>query len=410
MKRMSKFSAIALTVGSLGAVLAGSGGAFASAAVKHSLPSGQSITVWSHLNPPELKVMQNAANAWGKLTGNTVKVIQDNSSFQNFATASRSGKGPDVELGIPHDNLGTFAIEGVMAQVPNGLINPKAYIQPSIDAGTIAGRLYGVPLAAETYGLFYNTKLVPKAPTTWAQFMTDAKAHGFAYDINNFYFSYAFIGGFGGYVFKMNHGIANVGDIGLANAGAIKGLSLIKSFVSQDHFMPATITGDIAKSLFQQGKTAFYISGPWDVPSLLQAKVPFKVEPLPLLPNGKHPVTFEGYQEMIVNARSQNQPLDWSLIQYISAHTAAQELTAGARISPLKSFISSPLIKRNIYASAFAQAAKYGTPMPNVPAMQAVWGPAGNALGFITKGSETPQVAAQNMLKQIRQGVSLMGQ
>ncbi|KUO96097.1 maltose ABC transporter substrate-binding protein [Ferroacidibacillus organovorans] len=409
MKRLTKATSIALALGTAGTLLASvSSGAFA--ATRHdSLPTGQHITVFSHLTPQELSVMQKLANAWGKQTGNTVTVVQDNSSFQNFATASRSGKGPDIELGIPHDNLGTFAIEGVMAPVPAGLINTKDYIKPSIQAGTIGGKLYGIPLSSETYGLFYNKKIIKTPPKTWAQFISEAKAHGFAYDINNFYYSYAFIGGMGGYVFGNNHGVANVGQIGLDNAGAIKGLSIIKSFVSQYHFMPASITGDIAKSLFQNGKSAFYISGPWDVSSLLQAHVKFGIAPLPLLPNGRHPVTFEGFQEMIVNARSHNQALDWNLVKYISQHAAAQELAVGDRIPVLVKDVHSKMVSSNPYAYPFAIAAQYGVPMPNVPQMQAVWTPAGNALSFVTKGQESPAVAAHNMVKQILQGESIMG-
>lgn len=49
----------------------------------------------------------------------------------------------------------------------------------------------------------------------------------------------------------------------------------------------------------------------------------------------------------------------------------------------------------------FGKAGAFAVPMPNIPAMSAVWGPAGDALTLIQQGSATPEEAMTNAAKQI---------
>ncbi len=407
MKRLSKIASVALAIGTLGTTFIGAMPAGATA--KHSsVPSGIHLTIWSWWGGPEAQLMQATANAWGKLHGDTVTIVDksSDSNFNDFEQAVRSNSA-DMAIGIPHNNLGPLQQAGVIAPVPKGVINTNLYIQPAIGAVSYGHTMYGIPLAAETYALFYRTNKIKTPPKTWNQFITDAKKYGFEFPDNNFYFSYAYIGGMGGYVFGSNKGYANAGDIGLASSGGIAGLNLIRDFVFKYHFMSPNFNNNYALTDFQSGKTAMYISGPWDTPGLLKAKVPFAVEPLPLLPNGKHPQTFEGYQTLVVSTRTPNQAAAWSLAQYIAKTTPLKELSVGHRLPVIKSLIDSAAVKQNPLNDAFAQALKYGTPMPNIPAMNAVWTPAGNMLTFVTQGKETPQVAAQNAVKQILVGESV---
>src|SRR5579875_3456633 len=170
-----------------------------------NLPKGQTITVWSWAGGPQLNDVKKIAEQWATQHGDTVNVVDESTNpkgFQFYATAARTGKGPDVVFGMPHDNNGTFAEEGLMASVPNGIINTKAYAANTLDAVKVNGTMYSVPVSVQVAALYYNKKLVPQAPTTWAAFVKDANAHGFMYDQANLYFDYALIGGMGGYVFK----------------------------------------------------------------------------------------------------------------------------------------------------------------------------------------------------------------
>ena len=111
----------------------------------------------------------------------------------------------------PHDRLGLFVAPGLLASAPKNLFTPaqrKGYAKVSLDAFTYNGKMYGVPWARETYLLFYNKSLVPTPPKTWSALIAQAKTlthgdqYGFLWDTTNFYYDYAFIAGYGGYVFQ----------------------------------------------------------------------------------------------------------------------------------------------------------------------------------------------------------------
>ncbi len=389
------------------------GGYVAAAAPTASASS--TLVVWSYLTQPEVTVLQNAANAWGKATGNTVKVVLSTSSFQAFATAAHSGQGPDMVFGIPDDNLGPFWAAQLLAKVPAGTINTKNYGQAALNATRFSGVQYGVPIDLETYALFYNKALVKTPPTTFAQLFQDAKAldakakySGFEYDVNNFYYSYAFLSGFGGYVFGGKNGNLNASDIGLGNAGAVQGFAFIRSFITQG-FMPPDITGSIADANFAHGKLGFIIDGPWDISTYQKAGVKFGIVPLPTLPNGKHPGSFFGTQAAFVSSTVSpaQQALAWDLMKFLVQDTTKSLLKAGNRI-PALAPAQSAALKEDPLLQAFIDQSKWAQPMPNIPQMSAVWTPGANALTLVTKGAETPAQAGKNLVTQVKAGVAQM--
>lgn len=365
------------------------------------------LTVWSYWKESEFDALKSVAQEWATKTGNEVTLQIDNDKeFQNYATAARSGKGPDVLFGLPHDNLGSFAKAGLLAELPSGTVNESDYAPVAFQGATVDGKKVAMPISMETYGLYYNTDKVKAPPTTWADFVTAAQKDGFMFDINNFYFAYPFISGNGGYVFKNNNGTYDTNDIGLGNAGAQKGYQLLADMVNKYKFMPADVTGDIAKGKFTSKNTAFYISGPWDVDSMKKANVPFAVAPLPTLEGGQKPKNFVGIQTGIVSTKSEHQKEAWDLLKYISQNGSKKFLEAGARIPVVKSQLEDKSFTDNKTAVAFANIAEGGEPMPNIPAMASVWTPEGNNLKLITTGKSTPEKAAADILAQIKEGIA----
>ena len=369
---------------------------------------GVEITVWSHLTDAEIAKTQEIANKWATQTGNTVKVLADNSDFQAFATAANSGKGPDIMFGLPHDNLGTFYKAGLLDPVPDAVMNDSDYVPLSITAVSFDGKKYAVPLAMESYALFYNKDKIATPPQTWDEFINAAKQYGFMYDINNFYYSYAIISGYGGYVFKNNNGTYDINDIGLNNEGAKKGFETIYKFVSEYKFMPADIKGDIAKGNFQSKKIGLYISGPWDVQSFKDAGVNFGVAPLPKLDNGSDMKPFVGVQAAFVNANSKNKDVAWDLVKYLAQNTPLPLFETGNRIPVINSVLNSSEVQSNEIMKGFADSAAKGEPMPNIPEVQAMWTPVNNNLTLITSGKLSPDKAADQIVQQIKEGIATM--
>lgn len=61
-----------------------------------------------------------------------------------------------------------------------------------------------------------------------------------------------------------------------------------------------------------------------------------------------------------------------------------------------------PIIKDNEAAKAVATQSENGIPMPNIPEMQEVWKPAGDALQLVVTDKEAPKAALDSAVKQIK--------
>ncbi len=371
-----------------------------------TVKSGVTINVWSHFTPTEVAALKPIAEEWAKKTNNTVNFVADNSDFQAFATAAQNGKGPDIMFGLPHDNLGTFQKAGLLVPVPGSVMKDSDYVPLAIQAVSYDGKKYAVPLSMETYALFYNTQKVPTPPTTWDDFIAQAQKVGFQYDINNFYFTNAFLTGEGGYVFKAANGALDPNDIGMNNEGAVKGAQLVQDFVTKYHFMPADISGNNALAAFQNGKTGFYISGPWDVAGLKKANTPFAITNLPALPDGKASVPFVGVYTAFVSAKSANVDTAWDLVKYMLQKSPETLFKVGNRIPVVKSYQNDPAVQNDPVIKAFMTQANQGVPMPNITAMAAVWGPAGDNLKLLTQGKDVKTVL-DAMVAKIKSGIAL---
>lgn len=395
---LSLFTAIMMSISLVGCSSSSDEGA--------SESGKESLTVWSHLMPDEIKEIEPIAKKWGEENGVDVTFVEDKGDFQSFIQAANSSKGPDIMFGIPHDNLGTFEKAGALAEVPEGMINAEDYgSQQIVDAVTLKGKQYALPLGQETITMFYNKDLVDAAPATMEEVVEIGKEKGFAFDAPNFYVSAGFLGANGGYVYKNNDGTLDPNDVGLNNEGAVKGYEFLHKLVVEDKLMPPDISGDIASSLFKEGKSAFYISGPWDIKGFTDEGINFGVTPMPTL-GGNNIPTFLGVQTSFVSAKSQNQELAWELNQYLAEEAADVLLNTGNRIPVLKTELESEEFKQKAELAVFAEQAKFATPMPNIPEVQAMWGPGGANIALLLQGQLSPQEAADLTVNQIKEGIA----
>ncbi|MPQ44522.1 maltose ABC transporter substrate-binding protein [Clostridium tarantellae] len=363
------------------------------------------LTVWSHLTQPEVDEINKVAQIWAEKNNIKVKVVKDDSEMQQYIQAANSSKGPDVYFGLAHDNLGTGQKAGILEEVPEGFIDESKYASKQlIDAVTLQGKKYAVPIAQETVAMFYNKDLVNEMPKTMEELIKIAKDKGFKYDVNDFYKSYGFIAANGGYVYKNNNGTLDSTDIGLNNEGAVKGYEFIESLV-KDKLIAPDINNDLAKGEFIAGKAAFYISGPWDVSAAQEARLNFDVSPMPTLNENKIP-TFMGVQAAFVSAKSENKELAWDLLKYLVENTGDVLVEKGNRIPVLNQILSSEKFKENKYMAAFSEQAKYAHPMPNIPEVQAMWTPGAENIKLLLAGQLSPKEAADKTVEQIKEGIA----
>ena len=370
-----------------------------------SAEGGKELTVWTKVKEGEMKTIEEEAKAWGEKTGNTVKVVNDEGGYQEYLQAANSSKGPDLYIGMPHDNLASFYESGLLEEVPADKFDKSKYSSESVwDATSFEGKNYAVPMAQETVALFYNKDKVKEVPKTMEELIEVAKKdkNGFQIDLGNFYITGGIVQTLGGYIFGGEQGSLKADDIGLANDGAIKGYEFLADLVRKHKLMPEDITGDIASTNFKEGESAFYISGPWDVEQFEQAKLNFGVAPIPTI-GGNDYKSFLGVQTAFVSAKSQNKDLAWDLLSDIINNKSEELFKVGNRIPVLKDVLNSDAIKENKYLQGFVDQSKVAVPMPNILEMQAVW----NATSQITRlyKGEDAKAVSKDIVDAVKKGI-----
>lgn len=366
--------------------------------------SKKSLTVWSHLSTEEVDAVREVAEQWGKDNDVDVKVVEDTGEMQAAITALQSSKGPDIYFGLAHDNLGTYQKAGVLAEVPSDYkTSDDEYVsQGAVDAVTINGTKYAIPLAVECVALFYNKDNVAEAPTTMEEVRDSGK---FQFNANDFYLTFGFLSANGGYVFKDNDGTLDPSDIGLGNDGATKGFEFIKSLADKGE-VSVDITDDIAKANFMNGETDYYISGPWNV-SDCAGSVNLGITPLPTI-DGESAKPFMGVQAAFVSSKSKNSDLAWELMEYLQENTTDILIEKGSRLPALTSAMDSDAFKANEYSAEFVKASEVAIPMPNIPEVQAMWTPGADNLKALITGTQTPEETASKLVDQVKEGIANM--
>ncbi|AJY77805.1 ABC transporter substrate-binding protein [Paenibacillus beijingensis] len=375
---------------------------------------GAKLVVWE--TKDQLEFVKEVGKKFEEQYGVPVTVKEvgaDKEQSDRLATDGPAGLAADI-LTLPHDHIGLNAKAGLI--LPNDYFEEEtrtSSTESAVTASTFEGVLYGYPKAVETYALLYNKDLVPSPPTTWEDIIEFSKTfndptnnkYTIMWDLGSFYYSYIFYSSLGGYIFGKED--TDTSDIGLNNDGAIKGLTYFKKLKSALPLNSGDITGDVKSQLFQQGKLAFNIDGPWAISSF-RDKVNFGVVSLPKFPSGEQSISFSGVKSYCVNAYSkypnaarlfahfatskENQLLDYKMTGIIPANSEAAE---------------DPIIQQDPYISGFYQQFTHSNPMPSIPEFDYVWEPTDGALVSIWNNDADPKTTLDTAVETIKQKLQL---
>ena len=357
--------------------------------------SAATLTVWTHFGENELVWLRDQAKTFEAKTKNKVNIVSVpfDDLTTKFLQSAPKGQGPDLIVTQAHDRIGQMAAAGVIEPMDKYVTSKTDLDKTAVQAMTYKGKLFGIPMFAESVALIYNKKLVPQAPTTWNALLSAAQSAqksgnlGFVMPLDNAYLTYGFTSAYGGYVFKNTGGTLNTKDLGLGNAGAVKAAGFINDLRYKYNLIPEGITGDAVKSAFTQGRAAMMISGPWDIDDIRKAGIDFGIAPFPTPPGASGKWSpFVGVQGTIMNAYSKNKAAAAQFAKSITTADAQISFNkAGGRI-PV-SLAARTKLKSNPVVAGFSRTISAGTPMPNIPEMGAVWGPWTNA---VTQVSQKP--------------------
>lgn len=391
--RVNKKSLLAAGAVAVVATLGLAGCAGADGGSDSESSASSTLTVW--VDAERVDALKGAAKAYSDETGVEVKLVgKDNADIKDdFIQQVPTGKGPDITMGA-HDWLGELSTNGVVAPIELG-DSAADYLKVAVDASTYEGTTYMLPYAVENIAVLRNADLVPEAATSFDDMLAKGTAAGLTQPFvveqgaeGNPYHLYPFQTAFGAPVFGSDENGYNADDLQLGNAGGeafaawlgTQGKNGTKAFNTD-------IDGDIAKDSFLTGKSAFWLTGPWNVGAAVDAGINVAIDPAPS-PTGEATQPFAGVKGFFVSSESKNKvAANDFLVNYLGSEETQLELFEAGNILPANAGAAETASSDPIIAG-FATVGADAVPMPAIPAMGKVWQYWGIAEADIINGAD----------------------
>jgi len=353
------------------------------------------VVLWHAYRGDEETALLQVLAAFEKERGVTVEVLA--LPFDAYATklesATPHAHGPGVFVDA-HERLGSYLQNGLVAPMGDALPSEEraTYDAAALDAATVAGATYGVPLAQKSLALFVSTALVPSAPTSFeALARRDGLPEGsfpLAYEAESAYFHAPLLHAFGGRMVDAEGRFAAASAEGEASLTFLLDLKKARA-------LPDEPNGALVSDLFASGKAKAVVSGPWFLADAKKSKG-YRVFPLPKLrETGEARLrAFLTVDLAMLSPEGAKDPNARALARYLGgASSARTRALVGKQVVATKAVWDDAEVKKDADLSAFHAAAETGIPMPGTAAMRASWVPLEQAIKKAVRGDATPKAA-----------------
>ncbi len=311
-----------------------------------------------------------------------------------------AANGPDMYLWA-HDSLGTFVAMEILAPLTD-LVDESVWADDlplTVEAGQIGGTQYLLPLYFETLLFLYNKDLwqgdIPSTTEELYAYMvanTDTSAGTYAV-VNQHSTSYnvsPFINGFGGYILDAE------GNPGLNDPRTIEAVEYNQKFAA----LEADGDYNTVTTLFNEGKAAAIIGGPWLVPGIRAAGIDLGVASLSdmTLPNGNPLAPFSGIQGigvMKAAAETKGDAIALALEALASPEVGIALAEAGGCAPANSLSYEDPDVSSDEVIAAIKHTAETAQPMPNAAEMNVMWGPVDSMLAAVNRNGQDAATAAE---------------
>ena len=308
--------------------------------------------------------------------------------------------GPDMYL-YAHDSLGTFAEMGILAPITDVISEDvMADLLPmTVEAGNYKDTQYLMPVYYETLLFMYNKAKwegdVPETTDELYDYMVahtdeDAGTYALVNQHSTAYNVAPVINGFGGYIIDKD---ANPG----LNTQETK-----DAIAYNQKFAALEADGDYntVTALFNEGQAAAIIGGPWLVSGIKAAGIDLGIKSLAdfKLPNGNGLAPYSGVQSIGVlkYAAENKKEAIAKVLETIASPEVGIALANKSNCAPANSKAYDDAdVAANEMIMAMKATAETAQPMPNIPQMSVMWGPAEAFLAAVNKSGEDIDTAAE---------------
>lgn len=391
---------------------------------KKGISGNVSIEFWEQDGADQQAVLDELITEFQKKNTNiTVKRVHHETEElrKNFTSAAIGGQGPDVVLG-PNDNLGVFVPGNLI--VPASEVMGDAFFKDFDEAPLAASKYNGVQyMVPDRNGnelcLLYNKKLISKAPKTWDEMVQMAEKlkkdgkvqYVVAFNQNEPFFSIPMLGAFGGKVFD---------DATSSKAKPTLNTPEVKAWlqwlekIHKDGQIPKEADYDVASNLFQEGKVAFLINGPWSFVNYIESySMDIGLAAIPQI-NGKWPTPYTAVKGYTISRTAVADPKKKEasrlFIEWVTnKDSQLRMMDTHKQLPTLKSALKDKAVTDDPMISGQKDSLLKGTPMPIITQMRAVWDAVKPVQQELLSGKIKAEDAPAKMQKRAEDGIKALG-
>ncbi len=346
----------------------------------------EEIVLWHAWRDAEQDALEQAARTWSSETGHSVSLVAVpfGAFGSKLETAIPRGNGPDLFIAA-HDNLGKWTSMGVVDEPP-GI--GSGHIPATVQALTWEGTTWGWPLAYKSVLLLYDPVKIGTPPATTDELVAMARQHtgdghyGLAYQGSEPYFHAGWMHGYGAAAYDAD------GQVHLDSRQHAAALGFAKRLAVDEGVMPRQPTAELMTRLYNDGRAAFVISGPWFLGGLERE---IAAAPLPVVSETGEPARpYLGVDAVFVAQQASQPAVAAQFAAWLSGPRGARiRQEVGRQAVSLEGMTSTdPLLV------ALAKQAQTAVPMPATPDVANVFEAQARALRRVTRGAVEPSSAA----------------
>ncbi|MBO3748505.1 ABC transporter substrate-binding protein [Streptosporangiaceae bacterium NEAU-GS5] len=274
------------------------------------------LTFWNGYTGPDRPALEALVKKFND-THPTIKIQMNIMTwdvlFQKLLPAYTSGTGPDM-VAFDDVQIGRYAGKGVLRPVDDWYAKDATtvgnLVKPAVDATVFKDKKYAVPMTFTPILMYYNKKMFKDAgldpenpPKTWADWQTALKKltkdtdddgrpdqYGTALpDHETIQVWPILLWGNGGDVLQVN------------SPQSVQAVQQWTDLIVKDGVSPTGLAGADADKLFQTGKAATDITGPWMTTGFKDAGLDFGLAMVPAGPAKS--ITLAGASSFVLNAK-----------------------------------------------------------------------------------------------------------
>ena len=304
-------------------------------------------------------------------------IVWDN-SLQKYTTEAAANRLPDI---------GHIGTRWMIDFVANDMLLPIDELLTDDFAGTFVdtflglqkfeGQTWGLPIAASTRAMYYNSDLFEQAgvapPTTWDEALAAAKAiSDLGDDIFGFGIQGAKIETEAYFFYSLwSHGgqIFDGGKSAIASDAAVNALNVYRQFIDEGLAQPGVGGNDRQdiEKLFKAGRLGFLLSGPWLVKQLAE-EAPDVNYGITAIPVGTDRTTYGVTDTIVVFNSTEHPDGAWAFLEFMFSHDARMAFGRNEGFIPvLKSVSDDPLFANDEGLKPFVDQAPFANFAPLVP-------------------------------------------